>query len=287
MEITLQGKSIYGITGWDGKVDIEGLKFFQTKRLAGSRNNASLFRKLVKIFKSDYTPIKLPKELSPEDLDMGDFTQLMIGIAAMSKGRSVRKIYECPHCKKEQPRVIDILKVFIPKKPEIEGGMADVEIEAAAASKQAEIVTCKYLRVKDYIKINDMVDSIKDSLYKTINNKQVLDLTTVKETYGMLCDFSDLEDVQDFCEQLTDVGLVAMRVNNPKIADENRFMATVKWLFHLQGEQVEIYSKISSTIMKLSADISNTYESVCNDCKKKFTADLEPTEYFFGLQFPS
>jgi hypothetical protein len=287
MEITLQGKSIYGIAGWDGKIDIEGLKFFQTKRLAGSRNNASLFRKLVKIFKGEHSPLKLPKELSPEDLDMGDFTQIMIGIAAMSKGRSVRKIYECPHCKKEQPRVLDILKIFIPSKPEIEGGMADVEIAAAAKDKPAEIVICKYLRVKDYIKINDMVDSIKDSLYKTINNKPILDLTTVKETYGKLCDFSDLEDVQDFCELMTDVGLVAMRVNNPKIADENRFMDTMKWLLHLQGEQLEIYSKISSTIMKLSADISNTYESVCNDCKKKFTAELEPTDYFFDLQFPS
>jgi len=289
MEITLQGKSIYGIPGWDGRVDIEGLKLFQIKRLAGSRNTATLFRKLVKVLKGEHSPVKFPKDLDPENLDMGDFTQILIGITAMSKGRSVKKVYECPHCKKEQPRVIDILKVFVPKKPEIEGGMADVTIDKTDKEGKvtASIVTCKYLRVKDYIKVNDLVAEIKNSLYKTVNGKQVIDLTTVRATYGDICDFSDTDDVEDFCEGLTDIGLVSLRIDNPTITDDNRFLNTLKWLTNLQGEQTGIYAKVSDVIMKLSANMDNIYESVCTECKKSFTAELEPTDFFFDLQFPS
>ena len=68
MEIKLQGHSIYGIPDWDGTVEVNSLKLFQAKRLSGSRNLLSLFRKFLKIFKGQHSPLKLPEKIKAEDL---------------------------------------------------------------------------------------------------------------------------------------------------------------------------------------------------------------------------
>ncbi|GAG10258.1 unnamed protein product, partial [marine sediment metagenome] len=146
MEIVLQGHSTYQMPDWKGAVEVNPLKLFQVKRIAGSKNNLSLFRKFLKIFKSPQSPLVLPEDLIADDLDVGDFTQILVGISAVSKGRQVRKTYTCPNkkCEAPNPRVLDVIKTFIPIKPELEGGKKELTIKI----KDKDIkVDCKNISI--------------------------------------------------------------------------------------------------------------------------------------------
>jgi hypothetical protein len=160
----------------------------------------------------------------------------------------------------------------------IEGGLAELD-----DGEKGRIV-CKHIRVQDYIKIHDMIDETKEMAIKNFGGKRVIDFKAIRDRYGKVCAFNDEEDVQDFCEALADIGLVALRVGYKELLFEDK----LKWLFDMKGDvQMALFEKISTSIAQLSTTVGNEYESKCTACQKEFSAELEPEEYFFDSRQPS
>lgn len=275
MEITLQCRDAYGIPGWDGAVEIEPFRLDQIKRIAGARSTASLFRKLIKVLSGANSPVSLPAGLAVADLDLGDFMQILVALSAASRARQVKKVYECPHCKKDQPRVIDILSVFIPVAPEIIGGQKVIDFGNGTQA------VCRYTRVRDYLDVKDAVESIKA---KSIGDSGQLDLSKVRERYGKIFSFEDEDDLTDFCALLDDVGALALRT---EIGDMS-FDDKLGWIFSVQDDaDRDAYKELVRTMHGLSATMQNDYVSTCTNCKQEFSAKFEATDYFFDFQWVS
>jgi hypothetical protein len=269
MEIVLQAKSSYGIPDWDGIVELESLQLFQMKRLTNSRSTTALFRKILKILKGARSPLTLPGGIVPDDLDVGDFMQIVVGLTAVSKGRQVQRLYTCPHCNKKQPRVIDIIQVFKPEAPATLGGKASVGIGGE------DKVLCQNVRIRDFLEVHGLAETLATESWK---EKGPADLAYAKKEWGDVFPIEDEEDLEDFIEMLTDVGMVAVRLERGKESLQQR----IKWLLGLKGEEIAVYGKLSEAVAGLSATMGNEYSTVCTECKKKFSSTLEVEDYFFG-----
>lgn len=285
MEIVLQGRSTYG-QEWDGIVEVESLRLFQIKRLVGSRSVVALFRKFLKIMSKEGSPVRLPEWLSPADLDIGDFMQLVVGVTAMSKGRQVQKTYVCPHCGADQPRVVDIVSVFVPGVPRLPGGSTTVQ---AGDLK----IICRNVRIRDFLEVHAEAEKVAQESWKEgpgPSGKPKLDLAYIRQAYGDAFPFSDEEDVEDFMDQVVEVGMVAARVERLVVDGtpvKDDFRKRLAWLFNLQGDALEAYGRLSGAVADLSATLASDYASVCAECKKDFKASVGVEDYFFDSRWTS
>lgn len=315
MEIIIQGKSIYGISGWDGTVEVGALQLSQIKRVAGSRNVTTVFRKLVKIFKDTHTPVKLPAGLAIEDLDLGDFMQVVIGVVAASKGRKLERTYICPHCTKEQPRALDIIKVFKPEPPKKEGGIMEISV---GKEPDAIRVTCQNVRIRDFLEVHAIAEQLIEESFKLKDGKKVLDLAYASKEYGDIMTFEDEEDVEDFYDQLIEVGLAAARAapsvsradpgvqpgvkagqervpvgqegaeaGQGEVSEGLSFGERLRWLLGLTGEGMAGYAVIVRAVADLSATVKDEYLTKCTNCKKEFKGNVGVEDYFFDLRWSS
>jgi len=272
MEIVLQGYGIYNIPNWKGQVEVGELNFFQAKRIADSKDQLSLFRKFIKIMKSQDSPVKLPEGLAPEDLDLWDFTQLLLGITFTSKGKSQQRTLTCPKCKKPQPRVIDLLKVFVPRAPKKAGGIDSVKV---LVGKKEIQVACRNIRVKDFIEVKQKAEELSILIDK--GPAGILNFERVQEVYPFY-KFNDIEDLDDFYEILEDFGLVIQCID---LADMD-FNKRLEWAGALKGTQSGIYAKIANAVYALSPGLDVDYKTTCTICKHEIQAELSPLDFFFG-----
>lgn len=301
MEIILQGKSTYGLYGlpdWDGKVEVESLQYYQMKRLTGSRDVPALFRKILKIMREPRSPVRLPElpmaaipaarapvpmaeampvRLDPDCLDIGDFMQLTIGMVAASRGRQMKKLYVCPVCKKEQPRVIDALSILIPKKPEVEGGLVKVPF-----GEKREFL-CQNVRIRDFLEVYKIADAFLDASQRWVNGKNVINLEYARNIWGDVASFKDEEDLADFHEQLIEVGMTAVRIE----CGIDTLVGRIKWLLALRGDDIGLVEKLAGAVESVSAGMDNKYETACTDCGEKITEELGAEDYFFGSRWTS
>jgi hypothetical protein len=284
MEIKLQAYKNYGIADWDGTVEIFGLHILHSKRLANSRNLGALFRKMLKVYKDKlHSPLKLPDGLEPEDLDLGDFMQIAIGLAVLSGGKEFQQDITCsnPQCKTLNPRVISRLDVFTPIKPEIEGGKSEVVLlksdngrepktEKAPVKEPAKMrVVCNYTSIKKYLDV-----------YKRQENLG-FDEAKTHEFYSKLLAVEDAEDHRDLKKIILDIGIVAEAID---IEEMQTFEEKLLWLAELQGEKsTKDYNKINETIAKLSTVINSDYKTECRGCGKELEREFQPTDYFFDM----
>lgn len=274
MEITLQGGSTYG-KDWPGVVEVSGFQLFQMRRLVGSRNVVSLFRKILKILKSAGSPVLLPEWLKPEELDIGDFMQLVVGVTAMSKGRQVKKVFTCPHCESQQPRVIDIVSVFRPGKPEIPGGAHELKLGE-------EPVVCRNVRVGDFIAVHEAAEKLLNESWRPgVDRKPHLSLDYVRKAYAAF-PVDDEEDLEDLLDQVIEVGMVAVRVEKP-----GDLQTKLAWLFSLRGDGLDFYNVLRETVANLSATLVSDYTTTCAECKKEFSEEIGVEDYFFGSRWTS
>ena len=300
MEIALQGKStygLYGLPGWDGLVEVGSLQLYQMKRLTGSRDVPALFRKILKIMKEQRAPVRLPvipmaaapaarspvptaelapMLLDPDCLDIGDFMQLVVGMVAASRGRQMQKTYTCPACKKEQPRVLDVLKILIPKKPDLEGG------ETKVKWKEKDF-TCRNVRIRDFLEVHKIADAFLDASRRWVNGRSVLSMDFARKLWGDVASFEDEVDLSDFHTQLVEVGMTAARVE----CGFDNVVDRIKWMLALRGDAIELFSLLSSAVDSLSASMLNEYETPCTDCGEVIKDELGAEDYFFGSRWTS
>jgi hypothetical protein len=280
MEIKLQAYKNYGIADWDGTVEIFGLHLYQSKRVANSRNLGSLFRKLLKVYKSgDRSPVKLPAEFDAENLDLGDFMQIAIGISVLSGGKEFQQNITCGYCKALNPRVINRLDVFVPEKPKVEGGKQEISIIASTNGKREAKnekmdkkqlkVLCNYTSVRRYLNVYERTENLS------------FDEARKSEFYSSIIPVEDADDFDDLKKIIMDVGIVA---EVAEIEGLETFEERLKWLCYLQGEQqTKDFGKISEVISDLGTDIKREYKTQCIKCGKELVRDLSPTEYFFDM----
>jgi hypothetical protein len=281
MEIKLQAYKNYGIADWDGTVEIFGLHILHSKRLANSRNLGALFRKLLKVCTDKlHCPIQLPEGLQPEDLDLGDFMQIAIGLAVLSGGRDFQQNIICdnPECKAMNPRVINRLEVFTPQKPAIEGGKSEIFLlkngkREAKAEKGKEApkrkVVCNYTSVKRYLSVYRRMENIK--------------LKEAKDDplYSKLILVEDTDDLQDLKRVVLDVGIVAETID---VEGMQSFEEKIQWLSWLSGEKgTKDFNKINESVSNLSTVIDSIYKTKCTKCGKELERDISPTDYFFDM----
>jgi len=260
MDIVLQGAALYPhIKDWNGTVDVHKLNLFQMKRLVGLRSRASLFKKLIKIMKREDPPVDLPAGLDPEQLDLIDFIHILVGIVAMSKGRQYQRTFTCPHCKKLNPRVLDLVKIFKFRKPKL----VQPEVVNEKIDGQVIEVLPRNITVKDYITIQDKASA--------------LTVDSLKDDYNL---DGDEEDVEDFAESLVDIGLVSL-ISDIKPA--KTFEEKVLFFGSGRDEPVALYKKINAQVIQLSPDSDSDYTTSCSNCKKDIKVSIEASDYFFDL----
>ena len=290
MEILLQGYSTYGIEGWNGTVEVKGLTLVQSKRLAGSANIGSLFRKLNKIITGPLSPVTFPEDFNKNNLDMGDFMQLLVALSAISGGSEFQRTYTCPKedCKSANPRVIQLIKVFNPIKPQITGGTYELEIgkngsngsapKNGSRSPKTEDVDKDSANPKTKIKCRNVTIG---HFLRSYNAMEKLTLQNDKVRYGRFSDFEDEEDLEDFKEAILDIGTTALSVSVP---NKDTVNDTVDWLLGLQGnDELRTYDDIANTISRLSPEMGSEYKTKCRECGTEIVDKLSPTEYFLGL----
>jgi hypothetical protein len=285
MEIILQGKGTYG-RDWDGMVEADSLQLFQIKRLVGSRSVVALFRKIVKIMNGAGSPVRLPEWLAPADLDIGDFMQVVVAMVAMSKGRQLQRTYACPHCGSNQPRVVDVISVFKPGAPAVPGGSAEVE------DGEGGMVRCRNVRIRDFLEVHAASELLMSESWKPGpgGGKPALDLAYVKRAYGNAFPVLDEEDLDDFSDQLVEVGLVAAAVSRAGANGEeakDAFPKRLAWLFGLKGEALGLFSRLQDSVAGLSATMDSDYETKCTDCGKGFKGEVGVEDYFFDSRWIS
>jgi hypothetical protein len=280
MEINLQGYKLYNKPDWDGKVELSRLKIYQYKRIANAGDSVSLFRKLLKIFKSPDSPVMLPAGLEPKDLCLNDFFQIIIGISALHE-RSIQRTFICKHCKVLNPRGIDILKVFNFEPPKIAEGVKNITIPErtnnkgvdASKTQKNKVFTLKYSTIAQYIQLNEYING----LYAVNKEADYMGrvVPELKIKFGDIFEFNDYEDATDFKELLEDFGMIAAAAE----MDGMDFVAMVKWLFKFQD--ADIFKAINEATVDLAPTMDTTYKTKCTNCEREIAVNLNPSDYFF------
>ena len=289
MEIKLSGFSCYNIPGWDGTIDVKQFKAYQYKRVGNSGTQTTLFRKLLKVFKSPIdSPVELPKELNAGDLSLNDFIQCFVGSVA-NVTRARQKTFTCPNekCRTENPRGIDILSVFIPSAPVIEGGRLT---DTYAINGEPTPITVSYTKISDFIGIQEYLNTlytpVKDEAEYVSKIGKIL-----TEKYGDIFYFGDAEDISDFYQLLDseyvmlarclDIPSIAGNIKQGPTSDIQYLEEKIRWLFRLSGSSMEQYVKISQLISDLSPSMNLAYKDKCSKCGTEIVENLNPAEYFF------
>lgn len=257
MEIRLLAADRYGIKDWDGTVELQGLKSFQMKRLSNSRSVLTVLRKTLRVCNGEMSPIQLPEEIKPENLELAHFMQILVGLVALSGGRQTQKTYTCENCNALNPRVIDTIKVFSVKEPK----NSAVRVETGSE----EIPEVTFITIGQFLNAHKALDTISEE--------------ELHATFGELYDLSNEDDVEDMKEMIFDFAGLAAAVPQKADTVSEHVLETTKKFALLP---IETLQRIRETIEDLSGQMNKTYRTKCSNCRKIIKEDLEETEYFFG-----
>lgn len=255
MEIILTGASLYNVPNWNGGVEIVPLQLYQYKRIAGARSSAVLFRKLIKVFESKESPALFPDELPARKLALNDFMQVVVGVVALTK-RGMQRTFTCPKCKTANPRVVDLLKVFIPSAPKVPGGTCSVSIKGAAT-------TLRYLTIEDYLKVQTWQDPFVPSQWAA---------------FSELFNLEDEDDKEDFIAFLEDFGLLALLTEADPAKFDKQLLALAKIT------DIDELSRLQQAVQDISPSMADVYRTECTKCKTAIELRMEAGDYFFDLR---
>lgn len=264
MIINLPGFESYSIPTWDGTVEVSELKLWQYKRITGANSELSLYRKLIKVFDGEHTPIKLPKGLATSDLDFSHFTQIIVGVVACHD-RSVKETIVCPECKSKNPLVLDLIKLTTVTPPKVLAPNTIIEHEGTS-------LVCNRLTIGKYIELRTYIDTYFACALEEVKLKASKD-------YANLGTYTDQMDIDDLIAQLESIGMVAICVDK----GEDTFVQLVNWLAVLSGSAgADLYDALDNAITDLSGRMVCRYTGKCLVCESDIQQEVSPLGYFFN-----